>query len=52
MDSAYRAIVRRPVVTLLVVALVTLFFGWHARDIRLDSSVETLLNEGDDEKAY
>jgi len=52
MDSVYRAIVRRPVVTLLVVALVTLFFGWHARDIRLDSSVETLLNEDDDEKAY
>ena len=52
MDSVYRAIVRRPAVTLLAVALATLFFGWHARDIRLDSSVETLLNEGDDEKAY
>ncbi|MBY0274277.1 MMPL family transporter [Candidatus Binatia bacterium] len=52
MDSVYRAIVRRPAVTLLVVALLTAFFGWHARNMRLDASVETLLNEGDNQKAY
>lgn len=52
MDSIYRAIVRRPAATLLVVALLTAFFGWHARNMRLDASVETLLNEGDDQKAY
>ena len=52
MDSVYRAIVRRPAATLLVVALLTAFFGWHARSMRLDASVQTLLNEGDDQKAY
>lgn len=52
MDSVYRAIVRRPAATLLVVALLTAFFGWHARNMRLDASVQTLLNEGDDQKAY
>ncbi|WP_421864017.1 MMPL family transporter [Parvibaculum sp.] len=52
MQPVYRAIVRWPTATLLVVALATLFFGWHARNVRLDASVETLLNEGDDEKAY
>lgn len=52
MQPVYRAIVRWPAATLLVVALLTAFFGWHARNTRLDASVETLLNEGDDEKAY
>jgi len=52
MQPVYRAIVRWPAATLLVVALLTAFFGWHARSIRLDAAVETLLNEGDDEKAY
>lgn len=52
MDSIYRAIVRRPAATLLVVALLTAFLGWHARNMRLDASVQTLLNEGDDQKAY
>lgn len=52
MDSVYRAIVRRPALTLLVVALLTAFFGWHARNMRLDASVETLLNEGDTQKSY
>src|SRR5690606_38249920 len=28
------------------------FFAWHARETRLDASVETLLAEGDADKAY
>lgn len=52
MDRVYRSIVRWPVATLVVVALGTAFFGWQVRDIRLDASVETLLNEGDADKAY
>lgn len=52
MESLYRAIVRWPVATLALVVAATVFFGWHAREIRLDASVETLLAEGDAEQAY
>ena len=52
MNRVYRAIVRWPKATLIVVAVATAFFAWHAQHVRLDASVETLLNEGDSEKAY
>ncbi len=52
MESLYRAIVRWPVAALALVVVVTAFLGWHARSIRLDASVETLLAEGDAEQVY
>jgi predicted RND superfamily exporter protein len=52
MERVYRAIVDWPKATLLIVGLATAFFAWHARATRLDASVETLLAEGDADKAY
>jgi len=52
LERVYRAIVGWPKATLLIVAVATAFFAWQARGLRLDASVETLLNEGDAAKAY
>ncbi|MEW6269593.1 MAG: MMPL family transporter [Thermodesulfobacteriota bacterium] len=52
MERVYRAIVDWPKAALLIVAVATTLFAWHARATRLDASVETLLAEGDSDKAY
>lgn len=52
MDRFYGLIVRRPKLTLLLIALLTAFFAFHARHIQLDSSIESLLPEEDPEKEY
>ncbi|MGH7821682.1 MAG: hypothetical protein ACREQ9_18120, partial [Candidatus Binatia bacterium] len=52
MERFYGLIVGRPRGVLLLVLLVTAFLGYHARNIQLDSSIESLLAEGDPSKAY
>jgi len=52
MDRIYRFIIHRPWPILLVVGLGTLFFAYHARNIRIDSSIESLLPQDDPEKQY
>lgn len=43
---------RFPRAALAVIAVVTLFFAWHAIGLRVDSSVENLLPLDDPERAY
>ena len=52
MEQIYRLVVYRPKSVLLVLILLTGFFAYHARHIRLDSSVESLLPEDDPENQY
>jgi predicted RND superfamily exporter protein len=52
MQRVYALIIHRPKSILLLLFLVTGFFANHARHIRLDSSVESLLPKDDPEKAY
>jgi len=52
MDRLYHFIVHRPRMVLLLIVLVTCFFGYHARHIQLDSSIESLLPKDDPEKEY
>jgi predicted RND superfamily exporter protein/CRP-like cAMP-binding protein len=52
MNRVYSFIVDRPKLLLSLIALLTLFFGFHARHIRIDSSVESLLPRNDPEKTY
>jgi len=47
-----RLVLDRPVLTLVLVALLLAFFGWHARDFRLDASADTLVLEGDADLRY
>jgi len=52
MEWLYRLIVHRPKLILIVILLLTGFFASHARHIRIDSSVESLLPESDPESQY
>ncbi|MGH7859033.1 MAG: efflux RND transporter permease subunit, partial [Candidatus Binatia bacterium] len=52
MERFYGLIVGRPKSVLLLVGLLTAFFGYHARNIQLDSSIESLLASGDPAKIY
>jgi predicted RND superfamily exporter protein len=52
MERIFRLIVHRPKPILSIILLLTAFFAYHARHIRIDSSVEALLPRGDPEKAY
>jgi len=52
MERVFTFIVDRPKLILFLIALLTLFFAFHARHIRLDSSVESLLPRDDPEKTY
>src|SRR5215831_9327559 len=52
MERVSRLIVYRPWFVLALIALLTVFFGYYARQIRIDSSVESLLPAGDPEKRY
>ena len=45
-------IVYRPKVLLFLIFLLTAFFAYYARQIRTDSSVESMLPQGDPEKQY
>jgi len=52
MDRIYSFIVDRAKLVLLLILLLTGFFAFHARHIRLDSSVDSLLPRDDPEKQY
>src|SRR5262245_49190997 len=52
MERLSRLIVYRPWLVLVLIALLTGFFAYYARQIRIDSSVESLLPAGDSEKLY
>src|SRR5262249_15887173 len=52
MQWVYNLITHRPKSILFIIFLLTGFFAFHARHIRLDSSVESLLPKDDAEKAY
>ncbi|MCS6924906.1 MAG: MMPL family transporter [Candidatus Binatia bacterium] len=52
MEQVYHYIVNRPRRILLCVVLLTGFWAYHARHIRLDSSVESLLPQHDPEQQY
>src|SRR5262245_29346929 len=52
MDQVYRLIVHRPKSVLFLIVLLTGYFAYHARYIRIDSSAENLLPQGDPEKGY
>jgi predicted RND superfamily exporter protein len=49
----YEALVlRRPVTTLISIALVTLFVGWFSQDFALDASADSLTLENDNDLRY
>jgi len=52
MESLARFVVHRPKLVLSVVAVVTVLHGYYARQIRIDSSIDGQLREGDPEKQY
>lgn len=52
MERFYHLIIHRPKSILFIILLLTAFFAYHARHIRIDSSVEALLPRGDPEKQY
>src|SRR5262245_29315949 len=52
MESIASFIVYRAKPALFLLSVVTLFLGYHARQIRIDSSIDRLLREGDPEKQY
>ncbi|MBM4259778.1 MAG: hypothetical protein FJ147_28265 [Deltaproteobacteria bacterium] len=52
MSALHRVILRQPWIVLIIIAVLTVFFAFHARHIRIDSSLESLLPEGDPEKHY
>jgi predicted RND superfamily exporter protein len=45
-------ILRRPLITLLLVALLTILVGYHAKDFRLDASADSLVLEDDEDLRY
>lgn len=52
MERIYHLIVHRPKSILFLIFLLTGFFAYHARHIRIDSSVESLLPQDDPENRY
>jgi len=52
MEWVYSCIVGRPRLVLFWLLLITGFLAYHARDIRLDGSVDSLLPKDDPEKQY
>ncbi len=52
MEPLYRLIVHKPKSIVFFILLLTGFFAYHARHIQFDSSIESLLPEGDTEKQY
>lgn len=45
-------VLRRPVTTLVSIALVTLFVGWFSQDFALDASADSLTLENDNDLRY
>ncbi|MEN8206612.1 MAG: MMPL family transporter [Pseudomonadota bacterium] len=51
-DNYNRLILERPGITLLLVALVVIFFGYHTPAFRLDASADSLVLENDEALRY
>ncbi|MCG8472408.1 MAG: MMPL family transporter [Desulfobacterales bacterium] len=52
-DRLYRrTLLKWPVLTLLLLFFLTLFFGYQAKDFRLDASAETLVLDNDEDLSY
>ncbi len=52
LDTFDRLVLKRPAITLLVIALVVLFFAYHAPAFRLDASADSLVLENDEALQY
>jgi predicted RND superfamily exporter protein len=52
MQRIFRLVVDKPRIVVLLIFALTCFFGYHARHIRLDGSVERLLPENDPDNQY
>lgn len=52
MERWYRFIIHRPRLILFLIAVLTAFFAFHARHISIDSSVASILPQGDPDKRY
>ena len=52
MERLYLLVVNRPKTLLILLFLLTGVFGWYAKDIRLDSSVESLLSQDNPDSQY
>ena len=52
MQRIFHLIVDKPRLVLVLILAITVFFGFHARHLRIDSSVEHLLATNDPNKAY
>jgi predicted RND superfamily exporter protein len=52
MERIYHLIVQKPKTILFLLFLLTSFFAYHARHIRLDSSIESLLPQNDPANQY
>ena len=52
MERLYLLVVNRPRTLLVLLFLLTGVFGWYAKDIRLDSSVESLLSQDNPDSRY
>jgi uncharacterized protein len=52
MQRIFRLVVDKPQIVVLLIFALTCFFGYHARHIRLDGSVERLLPENDPDNQY
>jgi len=52
MERWYRFVIHRPRLVLFLIALLTVFFAFHARHIQIDSSLDSLLPDNDPERQY
>ena len=52
MERLYLLVVNRPKTLLVLLFLLTCVFGWYAKDIRLDGSVESLLSRDNPASQY
>lgn len=48
----YALVLKHPAITLLLLSLITLFFGFHAQNFRLDASSDSLVLENDQALQY
>lgn len=51
-ETYEHAVLRRPVVTLAAIALITLSVGWFSQDFALDASADSLILERDEDLRY